>query len=169
MSNTSSEWKSNWDVESSEAVAKVKVGNNTRVVSYDSPRSIANKVRYAVQEGLGGLMVWSIDTDDFQGDCDEALNVDRFNDFRTEPKVKLNFPKTTSKTYPLLRTLNDAVVLALDEMTQKENINIDKENEIDNTSNENTNQKPNKPSGSTAAALSSLVVMSIASLALKML
>lgn len=113
-------------------------------------------------------MVWSIDTDDFQGDCDEALNNDRFNDFRTEPKVKLNFPKTTSKTYPLLRTLNDAVVLSLDEMTQEENINLDKENEIDNTSNENTKQKPNKPSGATAAALSSLVFMPIAALMLKM-
>ena len=166
MSNASTEWKSNWDVESSEAIAKVKTFNDTRVVSYDSPRSIANKVRYAVQKGLGGVMVWSIDTDDFQGDCDDSLNVDRFNDFRTKPKVKLNFPKMTSKTYPLLRTLNDAIVLSIDEMKQEENIVIDKENEID--SNEITKQKPNKPSG-VATVLSSLFITSLSALILKML
>lgn len=148
-------------------MAKVKTANNTRSVTYDSPRSIANKVRYAIQKGLGGLMVWSIDTDDFQGDCDDALNEDRFNDFRTKPKVKLNFPKTTSKTYPLLRTLNDAIALSLDEMTQEENIVIDKENEID--SNESTKPKPNKPSAATATALSSLVVLSLAVVLLKLL
>lgn len=164
MSNTSTEWKSNWDVESSEALAKVKTLNDTRVVSYDSPRSIANKVRYAVQKGLGGVMVWSIDTDDFQGDCDESLNADRFNDFRTKPKVKLNFPRITSKTYPLLRTLNDAIVLSIDEMRQEENNIIDKENEID--SNEITNTKPNR---ATATALSFLLVTSLTAMLLKVL
>lgn len=171
LSNTTSEWKSNWDVESSEAIAKVKMATETRVVSYDSPRSIANKVRYAVQKGLGGVMVWSVDTDDFQGDCDEKLNEDRFSDFRTQPKVKLNLPKLTTRTYPLLRTLNDAIVLTLDEMSQEQsdndnNIN-DKDNEID--SNESTQQKPNKPSGATAAALSSLFVVLLTNILLKTL
>lgn len=166
LSNTSSEWKSNWDVESSEAIAKVKTASDTRVVSYDSPRSIANKVHYAIQKGLGGVMVWSVDTDDFNGDCDEALNADRFSDFRTQPKVKLNFPKLASKTYPLLRTLNDAIVLALDETTQENDVEKDKENEID--SNEINQPKPNKPS-SAAVAASSLLVLQLASILLKML
>lgn len=169
MSDTSAEWKSNWDVESSEAVAKVKTLNETRVVTYDSPRSIVNKVRYAIHKGLGGVMVWSVDTDDFQGDCDSSLNDDRFNDFRTAPKVKLNFPQTTSKTYPLLRTLNDAIVLTQEEMMQEQNMNADKENEID--SNESSSQsKPNKPNDAAPRALSSLaVVLSLASVLLKML
>lgn len=57
---TKPEWKTQWHAESSEAIAKVQLSNETmtRVVSYDSPRSIANKVRYAVQKGLGGVMVW---------------------------------------------------------------------------------------------------------------
>lgn len=167
MSNRSTEWKSNWDVESSEAVAKVKTASETRVVTYDSPRSIANKVRYAVRKGLLGVMVWSIDTDDFQGDCDGALNEDRFSDFRTEPKVKLSFPKSTIKTYPLLRTLNDAIVLSLDEIHQEQNNNLDKENEID--SNEQTKPKPNEPSHATLKAISSLVVLTFSSVLLKML
>lgn len=101
-------------------------------------------------------MVWSIDTDDFQGDCDSSLNEDRFSDFRTKPQVKLNFPKLASKTYPLLRTINDAIQLSLDEMNQEQNNNLDKENEID--SNEQTNPKPNEPSHATAAAISSIVL-----------
>lgn len=168
MSNKSSEWNTNWHVESSEAVAKVKTASETRVVTYDSPRSIANKVRYAVRKGLGGVMVWSIDTDDFQGDCDDALNVDRFSDFRTQPKVKLNFPKATSKTYPLLRTLNDAIVLSIDEISQEENIILDKENEVD--SNEIT--KPptrSEPSGTSATTLISLVALSLTAVLPKVL
>lgn len=101
-------------------------------------------------------MVWSIDTDDFQGDCDGSLNEDRFSDFRTEPRVKLNFPKLSSKTYPLLRTLNDAIVLSLDEMNQEQNNNLDRENEID--SNEQTKPKPNEPSHATTAAFSAAVL-----------
>ena len=130
--------------------------NDTRVVTYDSPRSIANKVRYAVQKGLLGVMVWSIDTDDFQGDCDSSLNEDRFSDFRTQPKVKLNLPKLEKNTYPLLRTLNDAIVLSLDEMNQEQNKEIDRENEID--SNEQTKPKPNEPSHASVAAFSSIVL-----------
>lgn len=58
--SSSSDWKSEWHAESSEAIASTRLSNETqvRVVSYDSPRSIANKVRYAIQKGLGGLMVW---------------------------------------------------------------------------------------------------------------
>lgn len=51
-------WISDWDVDSSEALAKIQLTNETRVVSYDSPRSIANKVHYAMKKGLGGVMVW---------------------------------------------------------------------------------------------------------------
>lgn len=58
LSNKNQEWTSHWDVESSEALAKVQLDNETRVVSYDSTRSIANKVRYAIKKGLGGVMVW---------------------------------------------------------------------------------------------------------------
>lgn len=53
-----SEWKTKWNVRASEALAVANYGNETRVVTYDSPRSIANKVRYAMREGLGGVMVW---------------------------------------------------------------------------------------------------------------
>ena len=32
-------------------------------------KSIEAKVEYAYDQGLAGVMAWSIDTDDFLGDC----------------------------------------------------------------------------------------------------
>ncbi|KAG5676387.1 hypothetical protein PVAND_006227 [Polypedilum vanderplanki] len=142
--STSSEWRSDWHAESSEAIARVKYANETqtRVVSYDSSRSIANKVHYAIRKGLGGLMVWSIDTDDFRGECDEKINFDTFSDFRAQPKVKLNIPKRMERNYPLLRTLNDAIVVTLDELRQEENLM--KENEVNVNENNKDNMVGNK-------------------------
>jgi len=53
-------------------------------LSYDNERSIQSKSEYAYDQGLAGVMVWSIDTDDFLGMC--------------------NGPK-----FPLLRTINHAL------------------------------------------------------------
>ncbi|XP_050091877.1 chitotriosidase-1-like [Anopheles aquasalis] len=36
-------------------------------MSYDDPESIADKCNYAVNRNLGGVMMWSIDMDDFRG------------------------------------------------------------------------------------------------------
>lgn len=38
-------------------------------ISYDNERSISLKVDYAMSKNLGGVMVWSIETDDFKGIC----------------------------------------------------------------------------------------------------
>lgn len=38
-------------------------------VSYDDPRSIAIKATYVRDMGMRGMMLYSIDTDDFNGDC----------------------------------------------------------------------------------------------------
>jgi hypothetical protein len=102
----------------------------------------------------------SIDTDDFQGDCDGSINFDTFSDYRAKPKVKLNIPKTTEKNYPLLRTLNDAIVITLDEMRQE--MDLIKENEIDGgdsaKNDENHKHGSNPSKASTAAvAFSSLL------------
>lgn len=40
-------------------------------VSYDDPNSLAKKVEYAMNLGIAGVMVWSIETDDFHGKCGE--------------------------------------------------------------------------------------------------
>nr|CAD7397474.1 unnamed protein product [Timema poppensis] len=58
-------WNINWDDE-----ADVPFANRgTLWVGYDDPDSIAEKAQYALDKGLGGAMVWSIDMDDFRGIC----------------------------------------------------------------------------------------------------
>ncbi|CAG2060286.1 unnamed protein product [Timema podura] len=58
-------WNINWDEE-----ADVPFANRgTLWVGYDDPDSIAEKAQYALDKGLGGAMVWSVDMDDFRGNC----------------------------------------------------------------------------------------------------
>lgn len=131
LSNPQSGWKRSWDAGTNEGVARWKnaATGETRVVVYDSTRSMANKVRFAVKRKLGGSMVWSVDTDDFHGDCD--IDEDTYNDFKPAAGINLDFPKRYNANYPLLRTINEATVIALDEMAQEaEIINNQPDNEI---------------------------------------
>ncbi|XP_053674360.1 probable chitinase 2 [Anopheles nili] len=38
-------------------------------ITFDGVETIGTKVKYAMDKKLGGVMFWTIDTDDFQGDC----------------------------------------------------------------------------------------------------
>lgn len=38
-------------------------------VGYDDVQSIGEKVNYTLSKNLAGVMIWSIETDDFRGDC----------------------------------------------------------------------------------------------------
>jgi len=53
-------------------------------LSYDDDYSLGLKVAFAVSRGAGGIMVWSVDTDDFRGNCGAGK-------------------------YPLLRAINQAL------------------------------------------------------------
>lgn len=169
LSNSTSEWKADWHVQSSEAIARLRELTETKVVTYDSSRSIANKVRHAMRKNLGGLMVWSIDTDDFNGDC--AQEYDAFVDFREMPGIKLKIPVRKGKNYPLLRTLNEAIIVSVDEMVQEQSIN-DKDNEID-TSNNSTQIPPNDkdkndPASANCILINSFFIFVVAALLTKL-
>ncbi|KAG8230483.1 hypothetical protein J437_LFUL013525, partial [Ladona fulva] len=58
-------WITKWDDQ--QKVPYAYSGNQW--ISFDNPQSVALKVNYALQQGLGGVMTWSIDTDDFLGLC----------------------------------------------------------------------------------------------------
>ncbi|XP_064075613.1 probable chitinase 2 isoform X1 [Vanessa tameamea] len=136
-----SKWVYHWDKASSTPYLR----DGRRIVSYDDTRSIANKVRLAMDYDLAGFMVWSMDMDDFRGLCDIPNNtytdfIERFNErinnkswqdsfknlntqgdlegkiygtLKGEPILKL--PKNNFKNYQILRTINDAIDVALEE------------------------------------------------------
>lgn len=42
---------------------------NDQWIGYDDVKSVTIKSNYALDAGLGGVMVWSVETDDFRGNC----------------------------------------------------------------------------------------------------
>ncbi|XP_046753665.1 probable chitinase 2 [Diprion similis] len=60
-----STWITAWDVE--QRVPYAHYGDQW--VSFDNVKSITEKANYVKKMGLGGAMVWSIETDDFGGVC----------------------------------------------------------------------------------------------------
>lgn len=129
LSNRTAKWTTTWDAATSQAIARYRdeTTGETKVVVYDSTRSVARKMRFAMKHRLGGIMTWSIDTDDFLGDCD--VEPETFTDFGKTVGVKLTFPKRINSNYPLLRTINEGIIIALDEIEQE---NAIKESETDN-------------------------------------
>ncbi len=73
-----------WTVEWNDEHMAPYMYKGLKWVSYDNPESIRIKSEFAYDQGLAGVMTWSIDTDDFSGKCG-------------------------GPTFPLLRTINNAL------------------------------------------------------------
>lgn len=90
LKNTTAGWMTYWDEESKTPFA---VAGN-QLIAYDNEQSIAEKVQFAMEKGLAGAMVWSIDTDDFHGDCSDG-----------DDESFVNFP--------LMRCINKSIIQSL--------------------------------------------------------
>jgi chitinase len=54
-------WTEYWD---SDALCPYLIKNdNTQIITYENPLSIGIKCQYAIEEGLGGLMIWALSYD----------------------------------------------------------------------------------------------------------
>ncbi|KAF2885389.1 hypothetical protein ILUMI_20787 [Ignelater luminosus] len=91
LQNTTAGYVEHWDEESRTQYAI----SGENVITFDNERSIAEKVKFAMEQKLGGIMVWSVDTDDFQGDCGD-------------------------KNFPLMRAINKAIEKSLQEIKEDE-------------------------------------------------
>uniref|UniRef100_A0A182K1R1 GH18 domain-containing protein n=1 Tax=Anopheles christyi TaxID=43041 RepID=A0A182K1R1_9DIPT len=60
---------SQWVVKSLAQIAVKYAYLNDQWMTFDGIETISTKVRYAMDKKLGGIMLWTIDSDDFQGDC----------------------------------------------------------------------------------------------------
>lgn len=93
------------------------------VIVFENTRSVANKLRLAMKRGLAGVVSTYISNDDYQGKC--SIDQDTFIDFHPVEGVKLTIPKRNETTFPILRTINEAIVVALDEIQQEAVLNAD--------------------------------------------
>lgn len=105
-----SRWNRFYDIENSLAMTKMdnKETGEIRVIVFDSSRSIANKVNFAVQKKLAGIKSSLINTDDAAGLCE--LDQDTFDDFPFQT-INLTTLTRNDATFPLLRTINDVIVM----------------------------------------------------------
>ncbi|XP_020278606.1 probable chitinase 2 [Pseudomyrmex gracilis] len=79
----SQDWTNGWDNYSSTAYA-IKTDH---VVVYDNVKAIVAKMEYVKKKDLAGVMIWSIDMDDFRGNCETLHGVN----------------------YPLMRAINETL------------------------------------------------------------
>lgn len=109
-----------WDSDSQTPFAV----SGQKVITYDDPESLTEKIKFAMEKGLAGCMIWSIDTDDFRGDCaDDDSNVNGHSN------------------YPLLRTVNKAIEQTLEDI-ERNKINVIPHGETQDDTN-NTAMKNN--------------------------
>lgn len=95
-------WQQYWDDETQTPFAV----SDDKLITFDNARSLHEKVKFAMENDLAGAMVWSLDTDDFHGDCaDVSTDEDQIN-------------------FPLMHAINQAIMDVL------EDIETNKENEI---------------------------------------
>lgn len=95
-------FQTTFDVEASQAISKFRKENGlTHVVTYDTPRSVANKIKFMVEKQLGGVWTWFVSSDDFRRECEADATT--FADFANKPT------ETKAKDSQLLRTINETL------------------------------------------------------------
>lgn len=133
-----SEWQKFYDDGVGLAIAKDEskswrgILKSTNVIVYESSRSIANKIQFAVDRKLGGAMAFPIEMDDFRGNC--GIEEDVFDDFNLG--TKFNISNRHNVTHSLLKTINFAFEVAPYATTQARTPNKDKIYYEDNRINE---------------------------------
>lgn len=95
-------WIFQFNTGASQMLGKFSENERMNVVTFETPRSVANKVKFAMENGLLGVWAWSVDTDDFNGLCPTDLTA--YNDFGYKKP-----PIVYEKDFPLLRTINNVM------------------------------------------------------------
>lgn len=101
-------FETRYDVRASQGLSKFVKDGKTHVVTYDTPRTVANKMKFVVDKKLAGAWVWFVSGDDLHGECEPDAT--RFADY---PPDLLPTQTSTPRDFPLLRTINEALEILL--------------------------------------------------------
>lgn len=111
IQSTASEWKRIY----SKQFDLTALDDGKQVIVYESSRTFANKMRYAMKRGLAGAVVGLINDDDYLGKCNQD---DTFIDFTPREGIIFKFSQWNENTFPMLRTINAAIEMTYDEIQQ---------------------------------------------------
>lgn len=102
-------WKKGWDAEASIPYAV----QDKRVIVYDDPESIAEKVKLMDTLQLGGVMIWTLSTDDFRGKCSGSYPLMKRiqTEFKKLHTTTTSFPGTTKSNKNFACTLCGSYIL----------------------------------------------------------
>ncbi|XP_054260069.1 probable chitinase 2 [Macrosteles quadrilineatus] len=132
LSEPNSTWKKLWD----EASLTPFAVSEDKVIVYDDPQSLRHKVKFAMEKQLGGVMIWSLDIDDFRGLC------------TTQEGEKHKFQ--------LLRSVNVAIEETLNEIeTEKKN------GKKQDTSGDQDENNSLEPSGTSTGFISTTLLLAV--------
>lgn len=95
-------WIFQFNTGASQMVGKFMEDGKMNVVTIETPRSVANKVKFAMENELLGVWAWSTDTDDSNGLCE--IDATTYNNFGYKKPSLI-----TQRDFPLLRTINNVV------------------------------------------------------------
>lgn len=101
---TGSEWTKKWD----EVGLCPYAYTETTWIGYEDERSLQEKINYVKRYSLGGMYAFSLDLDDYRGECGEPFPLTRFlSRYHDETKIKEwhIFSSTTEKN---LSNIGDA-------------------------------------------------------------
>ena len=97
----------------------LKKRSHNLTIVMESSRSIANKVRFAMKSGLAGIAPIHIASDDYEGKC--RVDDDTFDDY-SDVTEDIVFLERKEIDFPLIRTINEAIDVTLDEMAQEKKL-----------------------------------------------
>ncbi|OXU21013.1 hypothetical protein TSAR_011311 [Trichomalopsis sarcophagae] len=82
--------------------------NGNRIFAYEDAESVKIKTLYAMREGLGGVMAYTIDMDDYDGACTNSGSSYQNNKKYNEQSYRSSQDSSANK-FPLLQSMYDTI------------------------------------------------------------
>lgn len=97
----------------------------SRCIEFESARSVANQIRLLMKHNTAGVNVYALNF--YVYFMGPHMAMDTFADFKAIDGITLKIPEQSDDQYPLVKTINEAMLITQSEIIQMEEINkIDK-------------------------------------------